>query len=167
MVGLGRGGAGAVGAWRRSEVGEDGAHNRRGLDGGDNAQLAATAGTGQDIKGEHPAHQRRPGPGGRRAAGAGASLRLRTKAVRSRATVADDLGAPARPWSADAVIEKHVHRGAGNEGGERLSEFDGLKQEVRGAIAPDSLEFNEDAPVGAEVEAVLSERGAEEISAIS
>ena len=44
MVGLGRGGAGAVGAWRQPEVCEDGAHDRRVLDGGEDAQPATTAG---------------------------------------------------------------------------------------------------------------------------
>jgi hypothetical protein len=42
----------------------------------------------------------------------------------------------------------------------RLEEFDGLEEEVGGAIAPDRLEFDEDAPLGAET--VLGERGREE-----
>jgi len=39
------------------------------------------------------------------------------------------------------------------------------KREMRGAIAPRALEGDEDAPVGAELDAVLGERGAEEIAA--
>jgi hypothetical protein len=40
----------------------------------------------------------------------------------------------------------------------------GLKEEVRRAIAPDRLELDENAPVGAEADAVLGEWGAEQIS---
>jgi len=62
------------------------------------------------------------------------------------------------------VIHEQVHRRAGNEGGQLLHEFDGLEEEVRRAIAPHGLELDEDAPVGAEAEAVLGERGAQEIA---
>ena len=41
------GGAGGVRTRRQLEVGEDGAHDRRILDGGDDAQPAATAGAGR------------------------------------------------------------------------------------------------------------------------
>jgi hypothetical protein len=63
------------------------------------------------------------------------------------------------------VIEKQIRRGAGNEGGELLEEFDGLEEEVGCAITPRGLEFDEDAPVGAEPDAVLGEGGPEEIAA--
>jgi hypothetical protein len=43
--------------------------------------------------------------------------------------------------------------------------FDGLEEQMRGAIAPHRLECDEDAPVGPAVDAVLDERGAEEIAA--
>ena len=49
----------------------DGAHDRRILDDGDDAEPAATAGTGEDIEIERTAHQRRPGPGLRGDGGAG------------------------------------------------------------------------------------------------
>jgi hypothetical protein len=41
-------------------VGEDGLDGEGVLDGGDNTQPAATAGTSEDIEGEHAVHQRRP-----------------------------------------------------------------------------------------------------------
>jgi hypothetical protein len=44
-------------------VGEDGLHGKGIVDGGDQAQAATIAGTGQGIEIEHAAHQRRPGPG--------------------------------------------------------------------------------------------------------
>ena len=47
-------------AQRQLEVGEDGAPDRRILDGGDDAQAAATAGTGEGIKTERPAHPTPP-----------------------------------------------------------------------------------------------------------
>jgi len=59
----------------------------------------------------------------------------------------------------DAVIQKQGHRGAGDYGRELLQEFDGLEEEVRRAIAPHRLALDEDAPVGAEADAVLGERG--------
>ena len=62
------------------------------------------------------------------------------------------------------MIHEQVPRGAGHEGGQLLQEFDGLEEEMRGAIAPHGLECDEDAPVGAEAQAVLGERGAEEIA---
>ena len=46
----GWGWAGEVGARRQCEVGEEGAHDRAILDGGDDAQPAARAGTGEDIE---------------------------------------------------------------------------------------------------------------------
>ena len=62
------------------------------------------------------------------------------------------------------MIQKQVHRGPRDDGRELLQEFDGLEEEVRGAIAPHRLELDEDASIGADVEAALGERGAEEIA---
>ena len=53
---------------------------------------------------------------------------------------------------------------AGDDGRELLQELDGLEEAVRGAIAPDSLEFNGDAAIGAEADAILGERGPEEVT---
>src|SRR5258705_10287246 len=64
----------------------------------------------------------------------------------------------------DAVIQKQVHRGPRDDGRELLQEFDGLEEQVRRSIAPHRLELDEDASIGAEAEAVLGERGAEEIA---
>src|SRR5215831_18041036 len=134
------------------------------MDGGDDAQPAATAGTGEDIEGEHAAHHGRPGPRVRGAGDAGASVDLLRFQVGFRAPVADDLRAPARPPGEDAVIQKQVDGWPGNDGRELLQEFDRLEEEVRRAIAPHRLELDEDASIGAEAEAVLGERGAEEIA---
>ena len=75
-------------------MGEDGLDGEGVLDGGDNAQPAATAGTSEDIEREHAVHQRWPGPGARGDGSVGAGLE--GVAVRGRAAVADDLRAPAR-----------------------------------------------------------------------
>jgi hypothetical protein len=64
----------------------------------------------------------------------------------------------------NAVIHNQVDRGSRDEGRERLQEFDGLEEHVRGAIAPHRLERDEDASIGAEAEVVLGEWWAEEIS---
>src|SRR5262245_7333467 len=42
---------------------------------------------------------------------------------------------------------------------------DGREEQMRGAIAPHRLEVDEDASVRAELEAVLGERGAEQVAA--
>jgi hypothetical protein len=73
----GRGGwgrAGRLGGTRAAKVGEDGLAGEGVLDGGDNTQPAATAGTSEDIEGEDAGHQRRPGPGVRGDGSAGAGL---------------------------------------------------------------------------------------------
>jgi hypothetical protein len=63
-----------------------------------------------------------------------------------------------------AVVDQQVHRGAGDDGRELLHELDRLEEQLRGAIAPHRLEREEDAAVGAEADAVLGERGSEEIA---
>ena len=127
----GWGRAGPLGGERAAEVSEDGAGHGPVLDGGDDAQPAATAGTGENIEIEHAVHQRRPGPGVRGDGGAGAGLELAGGAVWGRAAVADDLRAPACTRGEDAVIQKQVHPGSGNDGRKLLQEFDGLEEEVR------------------------------------
>jgi hypothetical protein len=61
------------------------------LHGGDDAQAATTAGTGEDIEIEHAAHQCGPGPRVRGTGGAGAGVERARGGVRGRAAVADDL----------------------------------------------------------------------------
>ena len=102
----GWGRAGPLGGERAAEVSEDGAGHGPVLDGGDDAQPAATAGTGEGVEVEHAVHQRRPGPGVGGAGGAGAGRELEGGAVRGRAAGADDLRAPARRRGEDAVIQK-------------------------------------------------------------
>jgi len=60
----GWGGAGWLGGEREAEVGEDGVGHDRVLDGGEDAQAAATAGASENIESEHGAStgSRRPSP---------------------------------------------------------------------------------------------------------
>src|SRR5206468_5173688 len=74
-----RGGAGA------GKGGEDGLDGEGVLHGGDDAQPAATAGTGEDVEVEHAAQQGRPGPRVRGAGGAGASVERARAGLRVRA----------------------------------------------------------------------------------
>jgi hypothetical protein len=86
-------------------MGENGPHGERVEDGGDDAQPAATPGTGQDIEVEHAAHQRRPGPGARGVGGAGAGLELARIAItggRSCRPCSSVRSAPAAPTSASS-----------------------------------------------------------------
>ena len=53
---------GGSGAGRQPKVGKDRAHNTGVLHGGDATQATATARAGQQVEGERPVHQRRPGP---------------------------------------------------------------------------------------------------------
>jgi hypothetical protein len=85
------GGAGRRGGDGAGQVGEDRADDGGILHGGEDAQPAATAGTGQDIEIEHAAHQRRPGPGLRGDGGAGAGVELARGGLRAREAVADNL----------------------------------------------------------------------------
>jgi hypothetical protein len=71
----GWGGARRLSGERAADVGQEGPHDGRVLHDGDDAQPAATAGTGEDIEVEHAAHQRGPGPR-TRGAGAGAGVDL-------------------------------------------------------------------------------------------
>jgi hypothetical protein len=66
----------------------------------------------------------------------------------------------------EAVIQKQVDRGPGDDGRELLHELDRLEEQMRSAITPHRLEFDEDASVGPEADAVLGERGAEEVAAL-
>ena len=92
LLGRGWGGAGRRKGAGAGSGGEDGlpgegipAH------GGDDAPPAATAGTGEDVEGEHAAHQGSPGPRARGAGGAAAGLELGRGGGRGRAAVADTL----------------------------------------------------------------------------
>src|SRR3970282_1836169 len=64
----------------------------------------------------------------------------------------------------NAVIHDESDRGGGDDGRELLQELDRLEEQMRGAIAPDGLQRDEDASVGPELDAVLGERGAEEVA---
>ena len=63
------------------------------------------------------------------------------------------------------MVEHQVDGGAGDDGGELLQQLDRLEEQMGGAIAPQRLECDEDAAVGPELDAVLGERGAEEVAA--
>ena len=49
----------------------------------------------------------------------------------------------------DAEVDEQVHGWAGDDGRELLHELDRLEEQLRSAIAPDRLEIDEDAAVGA------------------
>src|SRR4029453_15767519 len=116
------GGAGRCGGGRAGKGGEDGLPGKRILHDGDDSPPAATAGAGEDVEGEHGAHQWGPGPRARGAGGggAGAGLEVGRVGVRGRTAVADGLAAPAGMWGEDAVIQNQVHRGPGDDGREFL-----------------------------------------------
>jgi hypothetical protein len=63
------------------------------------------------------------------------------------------------------MVEHQVIARPGDDGGELLQELDRVEEQMRGAIAPDRFEFDEDAPIRTELDAVLRERRAEEIAA--
>src|SRR5215471_10976511 len=96
----GRGRAGEVEGRCHGNVREEGTDEGGRLDGGEDAQAVATAGTGENIETERPVHQRRPGPGVRGDDGAG---RAREGGVWGRAAVGEDVGAPAGARGEDAV----------------------------------------------------------------
>ena len=72
--------------------------------GGDDAQPATTARTGEASEVEHAAHQRRPGPGARGDGGAGAGLECLRVRVGRWAAVAGSLPAPAGMWGEDGIL---------------------------------------------------------------
>ncbi len=113
-----RGGAGA------GQGGEDGLHGARDLDGGENAQPAATARAGEDIEIEPAGHQGGPGPCALGAGGAGAGLALGRREVRGRAAVADDVRARGRMRGEHAVIHDELDRGAAFDPIKTLEGFD-------------------------------------------
>lgn len=83
----------------------------------------------------------------RGAGGAGAGLAFARMDVRDRAAVADAVRAPASMRGENAVIQNQVDRGARDDGRELLHELDRLEEQMRGSIAPDRLQRDEDAPV--------------------
>ncbi|HWN90403.1 MAG TPA: hypothetical protein VNQ15_03300, partial [Verrucomicrobiae bacterium] len=72
--------------------------------------------------------------------------------------VADDLRAPARPRGEEAVIQKQVHRGTGNDGRKLLQQCDGLEEEVRRAIAPTVLSSTRRYPSQAQAAMLVAPR---------
>jgi hypothetical protein len=165
QVGGGRGPPRRVRRVEQAQVREDLAHHGRVRHRGDEPQPAATARAGEDIEIEHAAHQGGPRPRARGAGGAGAGLAFARMDVRGRAAVADAVRAPASMRGENAVIQNQVDRGARDDGRELLHELDRLEEQMRGAIAPDRLQRDADAPVGPELDAVLGERGTEEVAA--
>jgi hypothetical protein len=89
--GRGWGGAGRRGGAGAGQVGEDGLHSAGVLDGGEDAQPAATAGAGEDSETKHAAYQGSPGPRARGAGSAGAGVDVARGGLRARAAVADNL----------------------------------------------------------------------------
>jgi hypothetical protein len=145
-------------------MGEDGPHSGRVLDDGDDPQPAATAGARRGHRGRTrgaSAPPRSTRPGCRRGGG---WHRLRAGSGRGWAVEADDRRTPASMRGEDAVIYRQVESGPGRNRRELLHELDGFKHQMGHPIAPHRLEYDKDAAVGTETDAVLGERGAEQIA---
>jgi len=63
------------------------------------------------------------------------------------------------------LIQNEVDGAPGCDRGELFQQLDGVEEEMGGAVAPGALECDEHSPVGAELDAVLGERGVEERAA--
>ncbi len=156
------------------QVGEDLADDPGVLDGRDQAHVAAAARAGQDIHIEGAPHEVSPGP----IAGWGGSLRLQLHdAARARvnsacfhqrglrALVGHGAGTPAGVGGENAMVEHEIDARPRSQGGEPFEEFQGLKEEVAGAIVPGALELQQDAAVAREPEAILGDRRSQEVAA--
>lgn len=126
-----------VGARRQVEVGEEGAHEVP--DPGWWRRCAAGRHSEARRGKRDRAYDASTPPRSRRGWGRRGGLAREGGSVWGGAAVADNLGAPARARGEDAVVEKQVHRGTGDEGRQLLEEFDGLEEEVGGAVAPHRL----------------------------
>ena len=130
-------------------MGEDPADHPRILDGRDQAHAAAAARAGQDIHVEGAPHEVSPGPvagwggrlalelrdGGRGGVSHGCSQR------KARLLIGDGAEAPASMGGKDAVVHHEIGSRAGSQGGELFQEFQGLEEQVAGAIVPGALEL--------------------------
>ena len=63
------------------------------------------------------------------------------------------------------MVEHEVDPGARSQGGEFFEELQGLEEQVAGAVGPLALQLQQHAAVGRELEAVLGDRGSEQIAA--
>ena len=63
------------------------------------------------------------------------------------------------------MVEHQVHGRPGDDSGKLLQQLDRVEEQMRGAVAPDRFECDEDAAIRTELDAVLGERRAEEIAA--
>lgn len=155
-------------------MGEDPADHPGILNGRDQAHAAATARTSQYVELEGTSHKVRPRP---RATRAG-SLRLKLRdARRARgnsaclpqrrfgALVGDGAGAPASMGGEDSMVQHKIDARARSQGGELFEEFQGLEEQVAGAIVPGALELQQDAAVPGEPKAILSDRGPQQVAA--
>lgn len=149
----------------QAEVGEDGAGDGGGLDEGSDAAPGAAGGADEDLKAEGAAEEVGPGE----AAGAVSAGSAGLKEGAGCAFRGDSLGgdglAPGGPGREDAVVAEGVPAGARDEGGEAGEEGDWLEDEGPGAVGPGSGERELDPAVGAERDAVIGDRGAEEVAA--
>jgi len=56
------------------------------------------------------------------------------------------------------VVQHEIDARARDQGGKLFEEFQGLEEQVAGAIGPGALEFQQDTAVGGEPEALLGDR---------
>ncbi len=169
----GPGGRGIGTRGREPEVGEDPADHSGVLDRGDQAHAAATARAGEHIDVEGAAHQGGPRPGarfpGRLALELGDPGRGGVSHEFSQREpwplIGDGAAAPAGVRGEDPVVEDEVDAGARSQGGELFEELQGFEEQVARAVGPLALQLQQDAAVGRELEAVLGDRGSEQIAA--
>jgi hypothetical protein len=60
---------------------------------------------------------------------------------KARLLIGDGAGAPASMGGKDAVVHHEIDSRAGSQGGELFQEFQGLEEQVAGAIVPGALEL--------------------------
>jgi hypothetical protein len=65
----------------------------------------------------------------------------------------------------DAVGQHEIDARARSQGGELFEEFQGLEEEVAGAIVPGARELQQDATVPGEPKTILGDRGAQQVAA--
>jgi hypothetical protein len=63
------------------------------------------------------------------------------------------------------VVQHEIDARARSQGGELFEEFQGLEEQVTGAIGPGALELQQDATVPGEPKTILGDRGAQQIAA--
>jgi hypothetical protein len=154
-------------------VREDCADDLGVLDRREQAHAAATARAGEHVEVEGAPHQVGPRPvagfagrvatefGDLRRGGVGDGVRQRDP----RALIGDGAAAPAGMGREDPVVEHEIDAGARHKGSELFEEIEGLEEEVTCAVGPLPLQFQQDASVAGELEAILGDGRPQQVAA--